>query len=115
VASFAGYQPRGTVEGRLTVTLAEPKSNQEPQLTFGHMLNVRAGWLDEHTFGVVYDRLEPRHAQSPVYPNGQANSRVEIVGCNARYLDCLPLLQRLSPNRTVVIKQFPEGDWPRFG
>ena len=96
------------------MTLAQPPTENDPQLTFGHMLDVRAGWLDEHTFAIVYERLEPRHAQSPVYSTGLVNSRVEVVLCNARYVDCSPLLRRLSPKHTLVIKQFPEGDWPSF-
>src|SRR4051812_46086718 len=105
-ATFAGYQPRGTIEGFLTVTLAKPGTKKEPQLTFGHMLNVRASWIDDHTLAFVYDALEPRRAQSPIYPTGEAAGGVEIVTCNTKYLDCSPLLRRFAPSHTLVIKQF---------
>jgi hypothetical protein len=112
-ATFSTYQPRGTIEGYLTVTLAKPGTKNAPQLTFGHMLNVRAGWIDDHTFALVYDALEPRSAKSPIYPSGEAGSAVELVTCGTKYLDCSPLLRRFAPSRTLVIKQFPDGGWPQ--
>ena len=114
IATFSGYQPRGTIEGYLTVTLAKPGAAKEPQLTFGHMLNVRAAWLDNHNLALVYDVLEPRHAQSPIYVTGEADSAVEIITCNTRHLDCTALLRRLSAKHTIVFKEFPEGGWSRF-
>ena len=77
------------------------------------MLNVRAGWIDDHTLAFVYDALEHRRAQSPIYPTGAAASPVEIVTCNTKYLDCSPLLGRFAPSHTLVIKQFPEGGWSK--
>ncbi len=112
-ATFAGYQPRGTIEGFLTVTLAKPGTKNDPQLTFGHMLNVRAGWIDDHTLAFVYDALEPRRAQSPIYPTGEAASAVEIVTCNTNYLDCSSLLRRFVPSHSLVIMRFPEGGWSK--
>lgn len=108
-ATFAGYQPRGTIEGYLTVAVAKRGTKNDPQLTFGHMLNVRAGWIDDHTLAFVYDELEPRRTQSPIYPTGEAASAVEIVTCNAKYLNCSPILRRFAPSHTLVIKEFPEG------
>ena len=58
VARFAGYQPRGTIEGYLTVTFSSPSAKAKPQVTLGHMLRVRAGWLNDHTFAFVYNQLE---------------------------------------------------------
>ena len=114
MATLTGYQPRGTVEGYLTITLAKRGDKNDPQLTFGHMLNVHVGWIDDHTLAFVYDALEQRHAQSPVYPNGQVESAVEVVTCNSKYLDCSPLLRRFANGHTLSIKQLPEGDWPRL-
>ncbi|WP_114228481.1 hypothetical protein [Sphingomonas sediminicola] len=114
VATLVGYQPRGTIGGYLTITIAEPGDKNDPQLTFGHMLNVHAGWIDGHTLAFVYDALEPRHTQSPIYPTGRVESAVEVVTCNSKYLDCSPLLRRLAKGHTLLIKQFPDGDWPRL-
>jgi hypothetical protein len=111
VASFSGYQPRGTIEGYLTVTVTRVGDKNEPQLTFGHMLNVRAGWLDQHHFALVYEVLESRHSQSPIFTTGEADSAVEVSTCNTRYLDCTPLLRRLSAKNSLLIKEFPEGGW----
>lgn len=113
-ATFSGFQPRGTIDGYLTISLAQPDAANEPQLTFGHMLNVRIGWLDDHKLALVYDILEPRHAESPVYMTGEADSAVEIITCNTRYLDCASLLSRLPPKHTIVFKEFPEGGWSHW-
>lgn len=111
VASFSGYQPRGTIEGYLTVTITKAGDKNEPQLILGRMANVRAGWLDEHHFALVYDVLEPRHAQSPIFPTGDAESAIELITCNTRHLDCAPLLRRLSARHSLPIREFPEGGW----
>ena len=74
---------------------------------------MRAGWIDDHTLAFVYDALEPRRAQSPIYPTGEAVSGVEIVTCNTKYLDCSPLLRRFARSHTLVIKEFPEGGWSK--
>jgi hypothetical protein len=79
VARFAAYQPRGTIEGYLTVGFSPSKGAADPQLTVGHILRLRAGWVDDHTFALVYDTLEPRRLSSPVYPDGQASSEIELV------------------------------------
>lgn len=112
VARFAGYQPRGTVEGYLTVEFSPSKAPADPQITVGHILKLRAGWVDDHTFALVYDTLEPRRLSSPLYLDGEASSQIELVTCNTRYLDCGPLLGRIDTNHTIKLDQFPEGTWP---
>ncbi|TFU00052.1 hypothetical protein EUV02_15505 [Polymorphobacter arshaanensis] len=108
------YQPRGTIEGYLTLSFA-PKAKQEgPQIKFGHMLNVKLGWLDERRFAIVYDVLEIRQLASPVFPTGEAQSAVEIIPCNRRYIDCRSLETRLNAKASLAISQFPDGDWPKF-
>jgi hypothetical protein len=111
-ARFAGYQPRGTIDGHLTVTFAPRSRTPEPQITLGHMLGVKAGWLDDRTFAFVFDLLDQRDFTSPIYPTGEASSAVQIVSCNQRYLDCGPILKRLTPAHSVAVPQFPEGSWP---
>jgi hypothetical protein len=72
------------------------------------------GWVDDHTLAFVYDALEIRRAQSPIYLTGETESAVEIVTCNAKHLDCSPILRRFEPNHTLVIKEFPEGGWSKL-
>jgi hypothetical protein len=111
-ARFAGYQPRGTIEGYLTLSFSPRSGSGKPEITLGHMLGVRAGWLDNHTFVLIYDQLEQRVFSSPVYPTGDVSSEVRIVTCNRRYVDCGPITGRLAANRSIAIQQFPEGTWP---
>lgn len=111
IAHFAGYQPRGTIEGYLTVSFISRSGKTSPQLTFGHMLGVRAGWLDDHSFAFVYDLLEQRHFASPVYPTEELSSAVQIVSCNRHYVDCTSIMARLSPKHSIAMPQFPEGSW----
>lgn len=112
VAHFEGYQPRGTIEGYLTVAFSPRSKIVAPQLTFGHMLMVKAGWLDEHTFVFIYDLMDQRDFASPLYPTGEAMSAIQIITCNRRYVDCTAIAARLSPARSIVLQQFPEGSWP---
>lgn len=112
IVRFAAYQPRGTTEGYLTVSFLPRSGSAKAEITLGHMLGVRAGWLDEHTFAVIYDQLEQRAFTSPIYPTGEVSSEVQIVTCNRRYIDCEPIRGRLIINRAITIQQFPEGTWP---
>lgn len=111
-AHFAGYQPRGTVEGYLTVSFSPQSRERTPEITLGHMLGVRAGWLDDHTFAFVYDQLDQRVFASPIYPTGDVSSMVQIISCNRRYVDCSRIAGRFVPEHSIAVKQFPEGGWP---
>jgi hypothetical protein len=113
IARFAGYEPRGTIGGVLTLTFQRRKE-VAPQITLGHLMQLRAGWLDDHNFALVYDTLELHKLTSPVYPTGETDSKIRIVTCNLKYVDCAPILQRLTPDHSVDIAQFPGGDWPTF-
>ena len=96
----------------MTVGFYPSAKTVEPQLTLGHILKLRAGWVDDHTFALVYDTLDQRRFSSPVYPDGQATNRIELITCNARQLDCRSLLHRINPAHSMAMDQFPEGEWP---
>ena len=112
VAEISGYQPRGTIEGNLTIAFSPSGRPQKPLLNFAHLLDGRAGWLDNHTFALVFDVMEPREFLSPVYPTGVATSKVEIVPCNVRFSDCDKLIASMREGHILEIEQFPEGSWP---
>jgi hypothetical protein len=76
------------------------------------MLDVQAGWVDDHTFALVYDQLDQRMFASPVYPTGDVSSVVQVISCNRHYVDCGPITARLAPAHSIAVKQFPEGTWP---
>jgi hypothetical protein len=111
-ARLAEYQPQGTIEGYVTLAISARGKVTAPQITLGHMLGVRAGWLDDHTFAVVYDLLEQRQFGSPVYPTGQVSSAVQIVTCDRRYVDCTSIERKIIPTHSIRVNQFPEGTWP---
>ncbi len=63
---------------------------------------------------LVYDTLELHKLASPIYPTGETDSKIGVVICSQTYVDCGPILQRLPPDHSVDIAQFPGGDWPAF-
>ena len=112
IATFSGYQPKGAAEGVATIAFSQKGADAKPQIRFGHMLKVRADWVDEHTFAIVYDTLDPRRLTSPIYSTSESGSAVNLIVCDMRYLDCSPLLKRFRSKSPLIIDQFPDGDWP---
>ena len=106
-ARFSGYQAKGSGEAVLTLTFFAKLASVSPQLRFGQVKALNAGWLDDHTFAIAYDLLEPRKVTSPIYPSGERDSGVDIVLCDASRLDCGPLTKRFAAGRSFSLARFP--------
>jgi hypothetical protein len=107
-ARFAGYDPKGSGEAVLTLTFFAKLASVSPQVRFGRVKALNAGWLDDHTFAIAYETLEPRKITSPIYPSGERDSSVDIVLCDAVRLDCGPLVKRFAPGRSFALERFPK-------
>jgi hypothetical protein len=107
-ARLAGYQAKGSGEAVLTLTFFAKLASVSPQIRFGRVKALNAGWLDDHTFAIAYELLEPRKITSPIYPSGERDSGVDIVLCDASRLDCGPLTRKFAAERSVSLARFPD-------
>ena len=116
-ARVRGYQPRGTIEGYVTVqiTRGDQKGEIEPQLTFGHLQKLKVGWINDRTLAFVADELELSQFCTPVYLAKDSDYKeVHLVTCSTRQIDCSSLLERIRPGATKL-DVFPEGGWEQLG
>lgn len=105
-ALLQGYQPRGTIDGWLNLSLPGPGSDRTA--TFFRMRNANFGWVSPNTLVVVADRLEYGSIASHYAPDGTIRTETRLIICVRNELDCSNLEAGMGRNR-ITIAGFPEG------
>lgn len=108
VAVVRGYQPRGTIDGRLTLAFAKDANESEPAVIL-RMDQGRAGWLNNDVFAVVASRMEYRSVASDYYADGTVDTRIRLMICVRETMDCSAADRQLDNAAGVkVFARFPE-------
>lgn len=107
VLILRGYQPRGTIEGYISLSF---DNDQQRIATLRRIEAGKIGWLNEHTVAIIANNIEYSNLDSDYFPDGTVDSRIHVIVCNEKLEDCSFMLKKLlSAASPIVIKQFPEG------
>jgi hypothetical protein len=104
-AILKGFQPRGTISGRLTLSIG----NESSVSTFLRIRNGVIGWISSNEIAIVSDELIYSGLSSNYFPDGTENSEIRLIICVRRYVNCSPIEARVISNRGVRLRQFPES------
>lgn len=111
--SIRGFQPRGTLEGYITISFSKYSTNNEVlNATILNIENGNLGWTSSNTFALIADRLEYRKVSSSYFPLGTLDSRIFFTICIRTEMDC-SMLDRLMANNSGArhIVRFPESSF----
>ncbi len=108
LATIRGFQPKGTIEGYILISF--DKNDSGPSASFRQIENSQAGWISANTFAVVAEQARFSSLSSEYYPSGTSESKVRVVVCTKKDMDCSGLLKRLGEAPEVQkIDHFPEN------
>ena len=106
VAIIQGFQPRGTIDGKLNLTFGH---STDPAVFLG-VRNARMGWLSNNEFLLVGDNLEFVALSSSYFPDGTVGSETRLLVCDRARMDCSSVERTLSSAPAVRhIARFPES------
>lgn len=109
VAYVNGFEPRGTLSGKLTVSFATEDSAQK-SFVFTHIREAYFGWISKDTFAVIAEKMTFFGLDSQYFPNGTVDNSIKVVLCAKELTDCSSLQNQMSQQSKIRhITSFPEG------
>lgn len=104
--TVSSYQPRGTIEGYITLVFEGSVSAKHRTFWITRLRNAKIGWASAGQLVIIGDRLSFSGLSSRYFPYGSTKSSVDVFFCERAILDCSRLEARMS-TYTVEIQEFP--------